>query len=116
MYCQQILKIVSENLVIWSNDYLGTATSEWAGQILISGRGFERFTEPLIILHKDTGLQLPMLAILVASKGRGEMFLFLLFLHFQCCSSFFPVPLFHLFYLFFPFLWAQLFKTKDVFS
>ena len=32
-------------------------------------------------------------AILVAGKGRGGMFLFLLFLHFHSCSSFFPVPL-----------------------
>ena len=43
-------------------------------------------------------------AILVVGKGRGGMFLFLLFLHFHSCSSFFPVPLFHLlcslFYLF----------------
>ena len=48
-------------------------------------------------------------AILVADKGREGMFLFLLFLHFHSCSSFFPVPLFHLFYylfcLFHPFLW-----------
>ena len=48
-------------------------------------------------------------AILVVGKVRGEMFLFLLFLHFHSCSSFFPVPLFHLlyslFYLFSPFLW-----------
>ena len=48
-------------------------------------------------------------AILVAGKGRGGMFLFLPFLHFHSCSSFFPVPLFHLlyylFYLFSPFLW-----------
>ena len=48
-------------------------------------------------------------AILVVGKGRGGMFLFLLFLHFHSCSSFFPVPLFHLlyslFYLFSPFLW-----------
>ena len=48
-------------------------------------------------------------AILVVGKGRGRMFLFLLFLHFHSCSSFFPVPLFHLlyslFYLFSPFLW-----------
>ena len=47
-------------------------------------------------------------AILVAGKGRGGMFLFLLFLHFYSCSSFIPVPLFHLlyylFYLFSPFL------------
>ena len=34
-------------------------------------------------------------------KGKEVMFLFLLFLHFHSCSSFFPVPLFHLFcYLF----------------
>ena len=48
-------------------------------------------------------------AILLAGKGRGGMFLFLLFLHFHSCSSFFPDPLFHLlYYLFFifsPFLW-----------
>ena len=48
-------------------------------------------------------------AILVVGKGRGGMFLFLLFLHFLSYSSFFPVPLFHLlyslFYLFSPFLW-----------
>ena len=48
-------------------------------------------------------------AILVVGKIRGGMFLFLLFLHFHSCSSFFPVPLFHLlyslFYLFSPFLW-----------
>ena len=37
-------------------------------------------------------------AILVVGKGRGGMFLFLLFLHFHSCSSFFPVPLFHLLY------------------
>ena len=48
-------------------------------------------------------------AILVAGKGTGGMFIFLLFLHFHSCSSFFPVPLFHLFYYLFyvfsPFLW-----------
>ena len=48
-------------------------------------------------------------AILVGGKGRGGMFLFLLFLHFHSCSSFFPIPPFHLFYYFFylfsPFLW-----------
>ena len=38
-------------------------------------------------------------AILVVGKGRGGMFLFLLFLHFHSCSSFFPVPLFHLYSL-----------------
>ena len=46
--------------------------------------------------------------ILVAGKGRRGMFLFLLFLHFHSCSSFFPVPLFHVFYyLFSPFLWEM---------
>ena len=32
-------------------------------------------------------------AIVVAGKGRGGMFLFLLFLPFHSCSSFFPVPI-----------------------
>ena len=48
-------------------------------------------------------------AILVAGSVRGRMFLFLLFLHFHSSSSFFPVPLFDLFYLFClfsPFLWG----------
>ena len=40
-------------------------------------------------------------AILVAGKGGGGMLLFLLFLHFHSSSSFFPVPLFHLFYCLF---------------
>ena len=48
-------------------------------------------------------------AILIVGKGRGGMFLFLLFLPFHSCFSFFPVPLFHLFYylfyLFSPFFW-----------
>ena len=44
-------------------------------------------------------------AFLVAGKGRGRMFLFLLFLYFHPCSSFFSISLFHLFYyLFSPFL------------
>ena len=45
-------------------------------------------------------------AILVAGKGREGNVLFLLFLH--SCSSFFRVPLFHLYYLFYlfsSFLW-----------
>ena len=47
-------------------------------------------------------------AILVAGKGRGEMFLFFLFLPFHSCSSFYPVPLFYLLYcLFSPFLWEM---------
>ena len=57
----------------------------------------------LCILH-HRGVQLILAyswarpAILVVGKGRGGMFLFLLFLHFHSCSSFFPVPLFHLLY------------------
>ena len=47
-------------------------------------------------------------AILVAGKGKGGMFIFLLFLHFRSYSSSFPVLLFHLlyylFYLFSPIL------------
>ena len=43
-------------------------------------------------------------AILVVFKGRGGIFLFLLFLHFHSCSSFFPVPLFHLLYCLISFL------------
>ena len=47
-------------------------------------------------------------AILEADKGRGGMFLFLLFLHFHSCSSFFPVLFFHLLYcLFSPSLWEM---------
>ena len=50
-------------------------------------------------------------AILVAGMDRGGMLLFLPFLHFHSCSSFFPVLLFHLFYYLFclssPFLWEM---------
>ena len=43
----------------------------------------------------DIGLRLGKACyILVVGKGRGGMFLFLLFLHFHSCSSFFPVPSF----------------------
>ena len=40
-------------------------------------------------------------ATLVAGKGRGGMFLFLLLLHFHSCSPFFPVLLFLLLYYLF---------------
>ena len=76
--------------------------------------GWSGGAKVLCILH-HWGVQLILAyswarpAILVVGKGRGGMFLFLLFLHFNSCSSFFPVPLFHLlyslFYLFSPFLW-----------
>ena len=79
------------------------SSGEWSGGVKV-----------LCILH-HWGVQLILAyswarpAILVVGKGRGGMFLFLLFLHFHSCSSFFPVPLFHLlyslFYLFSPFLW-----------
>ena len=51
----------------------------------------------------DTGLQLGKLqaqpAIFIAGRGSGGMFLFLLFLHFHSCSSFFPVPIFYLLFM-----------------
>ena len=78
--------------------------------------GWSGGVKVLCILH-HWGIQLILAyswarpAILVVGKGRGGMFLFLLFLHFHSCSSFFPVPLFHLlyslFYLFSPFLWEM---------
>ena len=82
------------------------------GQLYLGG--WSGGAKVLCILH-HWGVQLILAyswarpAILVVGKGRGGMFLFLLFLHFHSCSSFFPVPLFHLlyslFYLFSPFLW-----------
>ena len=58
-------------------------------------------------ISRHRGVQL-ILAYSWARPARGQMFLFLLFLHFHSCSSFFPVPFFHLFYylfyLFSPFL------------
>ena len=82
--------------------------------VLFILRGWSGGAKVLCILH-HRGVQLILAyswarpAILVVGKGRGGMFLFLLFLHFHSCSSFFPVPLFHLlyslFYLFSPFLW-----------
>ena len=79
----------------------------------LSPRGWSGGAKVLCILH-HWGVQLILAyswarpAILVVGKGRGGMFLFLLFLHFHSCSSFFPVPLFHLLYslfcLFSPFL------------
>ena len=78
--------------------------------------GWSGGAKVLCILH-HWGVQLILAyswarpAILVVGKGRGGMFLFLLFLHFHSCSSFSPVPLFHLlyslFYLFSPFLWEM---------
>ena len=82
--------------------------------VSLNSRGWSGGVKVLCILH-HWGVQLILAyswarpAILVVGKGRGGMFLFLLFLHFHSCSSFFPVPFFHLlyslFYLFSPFLW-----------
>ena len=74
----------------------------------------------VVYLHRGVQLKLAYSwarpAILVAGKGRGGMFLFLLFLHFHSCSYFFPNRLFHLlyylFYLFSPFLWDTSTSTQ----
>ena len=94
------LYLWSFSLTIWTTD---VSMVRWSGGAKV-----------LCILH-HRGVQLILAyswarpAILVVGKGRGGMFLFLLFLHFHSCSSFFPVPLFHLLYslfcLFSPFLW-----------
>ena len=103
----------------WGHSVLQTPAlvNECLGHIwaqLFKLRGWSGGAKVLCILH-HWGVQLILAyswarpAILVVGKGRGRMFLFLLFLHFHSCSSFFPVPLFHLlyslFYLFSPFLW-----------
>ena len=81
--------------------------------IQLCGEGAVYLTSPGIQLILAYNLAGP--AILVAGKGRGGMFLFLLFLHFHSCTSFFLVLLFHflyyLVYLFSPFLWET---TKNV--
>ena len=65
--------------------------------------GWSGGAKVLCILH-HWGVQLILAyswarpAILVVGKGIRGMFLFLLFLHFHSCSSFFPIPLFHLLY------------------
>ena len=78
---------------------------EWSGGAKVS----------CILCHRGVQLVLAYSwarpAILVAGKGKEVMFSFLLFLHFHSCSSFFLVPLFHLFCylfcLFSPFLWEM---------
>ena len=94
--------------------YYITSTPLFQSHMSYEYRGWSGGAKVLCILH-HRGVQLILAyswarpAILVVGKGRGGMFLFLLFLHFHSCSSFFPVPLFHLlyslFYLFSPFLW-----------
>ena len=69
--------------------YVAIAILQW---------GWSGGAKVLCILH-HWGVQLILAyswarpAILVVGKGRGGMFLFLLFLHFHSCSSFFLVPL-----------------------
>ena len=103
--CDKVLVLTCRNRNIVSRTLHGIHAEElgWSGGAKV-----------LCILH-HRGVQLILAynwarpAILVVGKGRGGMFLFLLFLHFLSCSSFFPVPLFHLlyslFYLFSSFLW-----------
>ena len=77
---------------------------------LCLGRGWLGGAKVSCILHHWGILLMARPAILIAGKGRGGMFLFLLFLRLHSCSSFFPVPLFHLlyylFYLISPFLFS----------
>ena len=110
VYSLKFYKISNKNNIIFisKNDHLWGSCS-----ISIYSLGWSGGAKVLCILH-HWGVQLILAyswarpAILVVGKGRGGMFLFLLFLHFHSCSSFFPVPLFHLlyslFYLFSPFL------------
>ena len=87
---------------------------KWQDLFSLKKRGWSGVAMVLCIL-RHRGVQLKLAyswarpAILVAGKGRGGMFLFLLFLHFHSCSYFFPNRLCHLlyylFYLFSPFLW-----------
>ena len=95
--------LLSPRLIVYMHSFM--TSCPWLSSTLLNST----FAPP------DWGVQLILAyswarpAILVVGKGRGGMFLFLLFLHFHSCSSFFPVPLFHLlyslFYLFSLFLW-----------
>ena len=83
-----------------------------------SGRGWSGGAKVSYILcHRGVQLILAYSwarpANLVAGKGREVMFLFLLFLHFHSCSSFFPVPLFHLFCCLFCLFSSFLWKTSQ---
>ena len=91
---------------------LGKTTVDKSTLALIWRKGWSGGTKVLCIL-RHWGIQLILAyswerpAILVAGKGRGGMFLFLLFLHFHSCFFFISVPLFHFYYLFYllsPFL------------
>ena len=105
--------IPGRHLLVCKN-YLPLQNGGKVFQLYPFSSGWSGGAKVLCILH-HWGVQLILAcswarpAILVVGKGRGGMFLFLLFLHFHSCSSFFPVPLFHLlyslFYLFSPFLW-----------
>ena len=81
------------------------------------GRGAGSSVSKVSCIYRHRGVKLILAyswarpAILIAGKDRGGMFLFLLFFfffvlfcfvfHFHSSSSFFPIPLSHLYYLFF---------------
>ena len=92
-------------LAMWNN----SPASDKRVSNVDSGNYVQKLISVIVYFPYKTGICQVVPAILVVGKGRGGMFLFLLFLHFHSCSSFFPVPLFHLlyslFYLFSPFLW-----------
>ena len=108
-FCLKVAKITLERV---QNFYLEFRFFHQSFSLM--PRGWSGVAMVSCILH-HRGVQLKLAyswarpAILVAGKGRGGMFLFLLFLHFHSCSYFFPNRLFHLlnylFYLFSPFLW-----------
>ena len=114
--CRKIMTVNSEGASLVGS--IGCASGWWSGVCrpllevfsrvilslqLIQEGGWSGGAKVLYILH-HWGVQLILAyswarpAILVVGKGRGGMFLFLLFLHLHSCSSFFPVPLFHLLY------------------
>ena len=105
------LKLMHRQITFVTNDCIATDKALFSrhffhpktADIFLISRGWSGGAKVLCILH-HWGVQLILAyswarpAILVVGKGRGGMFLFLLFLHFHSCSSFFPVPLFHLLY------------------
>ena len=107
-------RILTTNKLLFQMNLIDSPKCTFCGNNDETIGGWSGGAKVLCILH-HRGVQLILAyswarpAILVVGKGRGGMFLFLLFLHFHSCSSFFPVPLIHLlyslFYLFSPFLW-----------
>ena len=109
-----LCRIKSGYLSLYENfNAINTLCLFFTVQLCCTGSSFGIVYRCILLIH--WGVQLILAyswarpALLVVGKGRGEMCFFLLFLHLHSCSSFFPVPLFHLlyslFYLFSPFLW-----------